>query len=397
MDPYGAEVKQLTSDHRSHTPAWSPDGKQIAFLQDEPVIPVDESKIAKEGRWTFRDFYQTLAPHSNLALMSLNAIDARKISSVVPNVRDLQWLPNSQWIALRSSGSLNPKVCVTHGKQLDAKCDRVDTLGNISEEEQRGGKEWQPDSFLYEYYPSVDNFLPTIYMHWGDLGLLSRKEVENLGLGISFFADLDASLDLKSLDGVSAQPPVVASDAAWSPDGKRIAYSAFSDGHNSTLYIADLRDNHAESARALTEPALEAHSPVWSANGSRLAFKGLWKGTQQLFAINADGTGLIQISRNNNKSCSHPSWSPEGTLIVAECHGDIISIGGPFLYMNTAPSLYIDVSGWGSSIYLFDMNRLGADPRVLIKCNPHADVSGSWVDRNCSAHNPSFAPLAVVQ
>jgi len=397
MDPYGAGVKQVTSDHRSHSPAWSPDGKQIAFLQDEPVIPLNESAIWKDGGWTFRDFYQMLAPQSDLVLMSFNAMDARKVSSVKPNVRNIQWLPNAQRIALRSSGSLNPKVCVTHGKQLDAKCDHMDTLETISEKQQRGGKEWQAESFSYEFYPAVDNILPTIYMHWGYLGLLSRKEVENLGLGIAFFADIKASLDLKSLDGVSEQAPVAANDAAWSPDGKRIAYSALSDGNNSVLYIADLKDNHAGSGRALTEPALEAHSPVWSSDGSRIAFAGLWKGTQQIFAINADGTGLIQVSRKGDRFCSHPSWSPEGTLIVAECHGDIVQIGGQFLHMNTVPSLYLDISGWGSSIYLFDMSRPGADPRALIKCNPHVDVSGQGVNRNCGAHNPSFAPLEFTQ
>jgi WD40 repeat protein len=258
------------------------------------------------------------------------------------------------------------------------------------------GSEWH-NPVLFEYYPAVDNFLPTFYMHWGRLGLLSRKEIDSLAVGIPFFADLDASLDLKSLDGTSAEAPVSAPDAAWSSDGKQIAYSSLSDGHNFVLYVATLKDNHAGTARALTEPALEAHSPVWSVDGSHIAFTGLWKGSQQLFAINADGTGLIQVSRKNDRSCSHPSWSPDGTLIVAECHQNVIYTKLP----------YFDILGWYSSIYLFDMNKPNALPRVVLNCgdNPRPDLDG-WdyaVDpmrgsvHRCGAHNPSFAPLEAAQ
>jgi len=344
--------------------------------------------------------YYKLATQSDLILMPLNGTGTRKVASIGPDVSDLQWLPNAQWIAIRSSGRLNPKVCVSHGEQLDEKCDRLETLEETSEEEQRAGKDWRTDLFEHEYYPAVDNFLPTVYMHWGHLGMLSGKEIESVGPHLPFIADLNASLDLKSLDGVSAKSPVAANDAAWSPDGKRIAYSAFSDGHNSTLYIADLKDNHTGSGRALTEPALEAHSPVWSADGTHIAFAGLWKGTQQIFAINADGTGLIQVSRKNDQFCSHPSWSPDGTLIVAECHGEIIYFGPRYMEAapaNALPSLYTDVSGWGSSIYLFDMSRLGASPRVLVGCGPLQYFQLDRPSRSCGAHNPSFAPVEATQ
>jgi Tol biopolymer transport system component len=402
IDACGTDVKRLTSDHVSHSPLWSPDGKQIAFLQDQQATPANDSVGLKGSLLTPNSPYYKLATPSDLIVMPLNGAGTRKIATVGPDVSDLEWLPNAQWISVRSSGRLNPKVCEAHGEKLDAKCDRLETLEETSEEEQRAGKDWRTDLFEHEYYPAVDNFLPTVYMHWGHLGMMSGKEIESVGPNLPFIADLDASLDLKSLNGVSAKPPVAANDAAWSPEGKRIAYSAFRDGHNSTLYIADLKDNHTGSGRALTEPAFEAHSPVWSADGSRLAFTGLWKGTQQIFAINADGTGLTQVSRKDGRSCSHPSWSPDGTLIVAECHGEIIDFGSRYMEAapaNALPSLYTDVSGWGSSIYLFDMSRLGAPPRVLVQCSPlpyFGELHGRDT-RNCGAHNPSFAPVEATQ
>jgi dipeptidyl aminopeptidase/acylaminoacyl peptidase len=365
MDTFGGGVKRLTSDHRSHSPAWSPDGKQIAFLQDESVSLPKESTSMKDRRFILDYAQRTFPAHRDLRLMSVNGADARKIASVGPGARDLLWLPNSDTIALRSSDRQNLKVCVAYGKQFGAKCDRLDTVEGIVENYRHAGEQWQAP-FLNEYYPAVDNFLPTISVHWGNVEERTQAAKDNIRSIIPFFPDLAASLSLKLLDGASAEAPVPAYDAAWSSDGKRIAYSRFSDGHNSVLYIADMKDDHADSGRPLTEPALEAHSPAWSADGSRIAFSGFWKGTQQFFVIGADGSGLIQVSRNEARSCSHPSWSPDGALIVAECHDNIIFSGlGPNPYWGT---LYIDLSGWDSSIYLFDMKRLDAAPRALIEC-----------------------------
>ena len=39
-------------------------------------------------------------------------------------------------------------------------------------------------------------------------------------------------------------------------------------------------------------------------------------GIGQIFIMNADGTGLRQITSNSSWSCTRPSWSPDGKRIV---------------------------------------------------------------------------------
>lgn len=378
IDAYGADVKRLTSDHRSNSPVWSRDGRQIAFLRDEPEGTSQEIVRLKDV-W-FGQQYPTT--NRDLSVISMNGEGARRIASVGPYSSILQWLPNTEWIALHSSNRYDLRVCITHGKRLNAKCDRWDTMDGIIEDHRREGRQWVGPSFGHEYYPASDNFLPAVLLQWGFHKMPSSQtdEVDKLSSNIPLYPDLAASIGLSSLEGTSAQAPVSAYDAAWSADGKRLAYSAFSGGHNSILYIADLKDSHADSPRAITEEAINAHSPVWSADGSRIAFAGLWEGTQQIFAINVDGTDLVQVSRKHDLSCTHPSWSPDGSLIVAECHDNVI-----FRNFNA----YADIEGWGSSIYLFDMSKLGHAPRALVECSASALI--------CGAHNPSFAPVEATQ
>jgi len=432
MDQLGGEVKRLTSDHMSHSPAWSPDGQQIAYLEDVPAGPREDSLNLKNFSFTLDRAQLSVAPHHNLLLMPMNGAEPRKIASLGPDVTGIAWLPNAQWIALRSSNRRNLKVCVTQGKKIDGKCEGLSTVKDEADAFHRANGKWNVTQIL-EYYPPIDNFAPTVYLNSaGDSRELSQAELETVRSTIPYFPDLAASLALNSLDGANAEPPVPASDAAWSAEGKRIAWSVFSESHNSILYVADLKDNHPQAARALTEPALEAHSPTWSADGSRLAFSGLGKGSQQIFAINADGTGLIPVSRILARSCSHPSWSPDGRWIVAECHANRritwVSWVSP-----------VHNPGWFSSIYLFDMNKLAAAPRVLVDCGDDPMPDSMWetrggsanvqvagramlepsgrdergnplrggdpfsdngtargyvhMERECGAHNPSFAPL----
>ncbi|SRR6266508_241483 len=59
--------------------------------------------------------------------------------------------------------------------------------------------------------------------------------------------------------------------------------------------------------------------PDWSPDGTRIAFARV-QGTQghpnrEVYAINADGTGLKRLT-NNNAHDTRPAWSPDGTEIV---------------------------------------------------------------------------------
>jgi TolB protein len=105
----------------------------------------------------------------------------------------------------------------------------------------------------------------------------------------------------------------MATGVAYSPDGKRIAYSlAQGDGTNIWVANAD-----GSGARAVTDSTYFINSsPSWSPDGKHLAFVSTKAGSPQLYILSLDSPSdarRITFQGNYNQT---PSWSPRGDLIA---------------------------------------------------------------------------------
>ncbi len=96
----------------------------------------------------------------------------------------------------------------------------------------------------------------------------------------------------------------------WSPDGTRTAYV-----YNTSIYVADqLGNNPKRIATGFTHPN-RVLNLIWSPNGAQLAFNHVhghgYRGGIRV--VNADGSGEVTwLSRCGN----WPVWSPDGTRIA---------------------------------------------------------------------------------
>ena len=92
----------------------------------------------------------------------------------------------------------------------------------------------------------------------------------------------------------------------WSPDGSRIAFvSARAEGRNEIYTMAA----DGSDARRIA-PSVYAYSyPVWSPDGRRIAFVSR---DFYLYVVGADGSDLTEIAETR----SQPTWSPDGRRIT---------------------------------------------------------------------------------
>ena len=106
-------------------------------------------------------------------------------------------------------------------------------------------------------------------------------------------------------------------EARYSPD-KRYHLFVKDAAHSAQIFILLPEDERQwnQASRQLTKLTGLSYDPVWSPDGSRIAFVSQENETDDIWVINADGGEPRNLTRNDWEWDKHPSWSPDGGRIV---------------------------------------------------------------------------------
>ncbi len=348
----------LTANSPAHdgSPAFSPDGERIAFRSERDrggifVMTATGESVTRLGDSGFdpswspdgssivvapaRFVYPTDVGSNVLGLSVIDvATGARREISTVDRAMQPSWSPNGFRVAfwgLRGDGG-----------QRD-----IWTIAADGSEAERGGRTvtddaaldwnpvWSPDG-RHVYFSSnrggtMNLWRVPIDERTGEV-LGDAEPVTTPSLwsgGVTFSRDgrlmAFASLDWRStlyrvaFDPVreelaGAPEPLRQStrpirDHELSPDGEWVTF--METGAQEDLFVA--RTDGSEYRR-LTDDQFRDRSPVWSPDGSRLAFYSDRSGDYQVWTIRPDGSDLRQVTHSTRASL--PTWSPDGTLIA---------------------------------------------------------------------------------
>ena len=101
---------------------------------------------------------------------------------------------------------------------------------------------------------------------------------------------------------------------------------AFQRGSPGSIYAVN-PDGSGETL--LSKEGANSHTPAWAPNGARLSFTSDGDGldnSYNLFAVNADGSGLTQLTSFYDESPWGASWSPDASAVVFVAAGVIHTV-----------------------------------------------------------------------
>ena len=278
-----ATLNWVTACGCDRFPAWSPDGREIAWNHDGAIWLMradgsDQRRVSGEGA-ADRDSTPRWSPSGGtLAFERDGAIyligrdgsnEKRLVSGSLPD-----WSPDGSGIAF-------------------VRADELWLVGSDGSGERRltsdalkinSRPDWSPD---------------------GRSIVVARGVLSDL-----FLVDVETGAE-RNLTPAGLYD----SDPAWSPDGSAIAFSAWDKANGYPPWIALVRADGG-GLRKLSRPSGDYDdAPAWSPDGRRLVYVGSGDPFGEIHVINADGSGQKRLKVQSDQP-SPPTWSTDGSKVL---------------------------------------------------------------------------------
>ena len=187
---------------------------------------------------------------------------------------------------------------------------------------------WSPDNSLIAFSARANgnSDIFTIAPDGSDLRNVSRNPLSDSspvfsadGREIVFARDTYGRAQLYRMDTNGGgqrrvtDAPGYEMSPAVSPDGVHLAFAGDRESRGLDIFSIDLRKPGDE--KRLAARRLHDVLPAFSPDGSRIAFIANSDGNPEIYVMNADGTGLVRLTRSRADETA-PEFSPDGKRVV---------------------------------------------------------------------------------
>jgi Tol biopolymer transport system component/DNA-binding winged helix-turn-helix (wHTH) protein len=307
------DLLRLTHDSSELiAPAWSPDGKQIAFhrlFKGEGGIYV----VAAEG-----------GPQRKL----------RSTHAAFGSSMNISWSPDGKSIAFADSpvSGGHPRIHLLSLETLESRQIEHDEK---CQEEGLPAFSHDGKQLAYACFPTSGDFALSIATSAGGAprsikafsgfleGLGWAGDNKKLIFSRSQTGDAQETLsELTITDGSVRELPVGRSAVALTLDAKgdRLAYTV--ESSHSNIWRGDLLHAQTRPVRLISTTRNQA-CPQYSPDGKHIAFCSDRGGPPEIWMSDPDGTNVIRLTDLKNLVAGSPSWSPDSSKIVFDSRAEI--------------------------------------------------------------------------
>jgi dipeptidyl aminopeptidase/acylaminoacyl peptidase len=313
MSAGGGAPRQLTLHEKGESaPAFSPDGKQLAFVS------------SRDGT-------------ANLYVLSLDGGEARKLTNISTGVADPLWSPDGKWVAFSSDvypecgadDACNKKVAErwTKGKLQAHMADALlyrhwtdwkdgkRTHVLLADAANGGVRDLTPGDFDAPPFQLGGQLQYDFSPDSAELVFVSNHDPQPA-------SSTNNDLWLVPVSGAGQPKNITASNPAYdgnpqySPDGRYIAYRLQKQpGYESDLFRLAVYDRTAGSSRVLTESfrnwVEEFH---WAADSKSIYFSAPVEGDQPVFQVSLDAGNVRRVL--TDRAIAEYAVSKDGRRIV---------------------------------------------------------------------------------
>ena len=244
---------------RNVHPAWSPDGRRIAFVSEPKSDGFD----------------------SQVHLMNADGSGGKRLTPPEKRYFAPSWAPDGKRIAVYTLGEGEPGLHVIDADGAGKVMRLADSnMGMSTQLQDTAHSSWSPDGKRISFTARGDGFF--------EIQLVNAQEP---GKAVALWQGQGKDQDYYS--------------PAWSPDGKRIAFVSSRDG-NAEIYVIDA---DGANPKRLTQNGAADLWPSWSPDGAKIAFASQRYGNWEIYMMDADGGNPVRLTDSPEKD-TQPSWSP---------------------------------------------------------------------------------------
>jgi Tol biopolymer transport system component/DNA-binding winged helix-turn-helix (wHTH) protein len=349
-----SEPRRLSPDHRAdgvvdHSPSWSPDGQQIAFLRGPPTwVPSSIHVMSPFGSGSTK--ISDFPVHDNITWSPDSAfiVASREAASPLDTDGGIYLIPVRGGAPRRVTHARFPAkdsfpVLSRDGRQLayaqcsanDCEIRVLDMTGAMAPAgpPRRVSKvlgadriSWMRDGRSLVYGTLV-SFIPYIWRVETD-GRQAPQRLDVPGLGAwrpsvslvgnrLIYSKGLTNLTVRRFEAGLPSAPVLESsvmdfEASFSPDGLSIAFTSTRSGEQAEIWIADADGRHAR--QLLHGPGVTQGHPQWSPDGRTLAFDSVGTdGRSHVWTVDSSGGTPRQLTTGDGEHL--PTWSRDGSYI----------------------------------------------------------------------------------